>query len=395
MLRKVNVASVNGDAFEVVVRTDEPGGRTVRGLQLRKAIQCKLDARGKLGIPIEMIVLLQGDKVMADADQVDLLADSTLQFTITQFPHLNFDWMMFHMWENFLGARGFACPTSCEDYFIFYREPEAKHRKMTEQGVTLYAVYEDNLPDTAPLRKQVGNDLPVAELESGKLPPCRASVLPHLAHSTERLQLVDAEDILVYTEAEWKIVLYQETEIKGRSREDLFSRYPYQNVIEAFYSQMSWSSMAILFPEIDDAELLEYMKRHGMDVPQKEPDCNIADKIDKWLEEEPAEGNPDYAEHPSLKEALQDLTLILRTFARGGKASVRKVAGDVMISKSAKVSQLAQQLAELQGRSVSDLTLLVNGQPLSDMSMPLLSLADSEDNEGRLNFHVSLIRKAC
>mmetsp|Transcript_108169 Transcript_108169/g.214824 ORF Transcript_108169/g.214824 Transcript_108169/m.214824 type:complete len:395 (+) Transcript_108169:80-1264(+) len=393
MLRKVNVASVNGDAFEVAVRTDEVGG-PVRGLHLRKAIQHKLDARGKVSIPIEMIALLHGDKLAADADQLDLLADSTLQFTITQFPHLNFDWMMFHMWENFLGAEGFCCPTSCEDYFIFYREPEAKHRIMTEQGATLYAVYEDNLPDTAPLRKQIGKELPVAELESSQLPPCRASVLPHLAHCAERLQLVDNENILVYTEAEWNIALYQETEIKGRSREDLFSRYPYQNVIEAFYSHMAWSSMEIHFPEIEDPGLLEYMKRHGIDIPEKNPDCNIADKIDKWLEEQPAPGNPDYEDHPSLKEKFQDLCAILRTFARGGNATVRKVAGDVMISKSAKVSQLAQQLAELKGCSVSDLTLLVNGQPLSDMSLPLLSLADSEDNEGRLNFHVSLIRKA-
>lgn len=54
------MASVNGDVFEVAVRTDEVGG-LVRGLQLRKAIQCKLDARGKVSIPIEMIALLQGD----------------------------------------------------------------------------------------------------------------------------------------------------------------------------------------------------------------------------------------------------------------------------------------------------------------------------------------------
>lgn len=324
------MASVNGDVFEVAVRTDEVGG-LVRGLQLRKAIQCKLDARGKVSIPIEMIALLQGDKIVADADQLDLLANSTLQFTITQFPHLNFDWMMFHMWENFLGAEGFACPTSCEDYLIFYREPEAEHWGITtEQGVTLYAVDEQKLPDIAPLRQQVGEELPVAELDSGQRPPCRASVLPHLAHCAERLQLVDNENILVYTEAEWKIALYQEIEIKGRLREDLFSRYPYQNVIEAFYSQMAWSSMEITSPEIEDAELLEYMKRHGMDIPER--DCNIADKIDKWLEEEPAPGNPDYEDHVSLKEKLQDLTAILRTFARGGNATDSKVAGDVMIS---------------------------------------------------------------
>jgi len=92
--------------------------------------------------------------------------------------------------------------------------------------------------------------------------------------------------------------------------------------------------------------------------------------------------------------STKDSMATARTIARGENASERKVAGDIMISKSAKVSELAQQLAELKGCRASDFMLLIDGKPLSDMSMSLLSLANSKDTEGRLKFQVSLVRKA-